>query len=161
MVNDILLILPLVSLVVWAGVLLDYFLIGIGRGGSDPRHRVLPHAVTACLAVLGLGGVLFKVAGAPLTGSSESPDPAMIAVVRTVILAAAIIVLVLIAKRWRRPEFLWISYPLILFGAAKLLFEDLPRGTPATLTVGLVAYGLALVLASRFRRPSPVIGPGG
>lgn len=144
----------IITLVVCAGLVVDYIVLGIGRRTDDPRRRILPHLTTAGLAVLGLGAAILKLAGGPLAGPAESVDAAMVAVMRTVVIALAIIALVVATKRWGRPEFLWISFPLILFGAAKLLFEDLPRGRPATVTVGLVAYGLALLLASRFRRPA-------
>jgi hypothetical protein len=42
-------------------------------------------------------------------------------------------------------------YPVLLAGAAKLLYEDLRVGVAATLFAGFAVYGVALIVAPRLR----------
>ena len=61
----------------------------------------------------------------------------------------------LLARRWRstrRSELRTLAYFALVAGGLKLLFEDLPGGTPMTLFVAFVFYGGALLLIPRLMR---------
>ncbi len=55
--------------------------------------------------------------------------------------------------RWsvRRQELMWLLYPLMLYGAYRLLTEDFPHGRPTTLALSLLFYGGTLLQLTRMR----------
>lgn len=78
-------------------------------------------------------------------------DAAALPTLRTTLLCAVAIGMVLAGSRWGRGELLWLQYPVMLLGAAKLLLEDFPSGRPAALALSLLSYGGALILLPRCR----------
>ena len=56
------------------------------------------------------------------------------------------------APKWNRRELAWLTFPLLTYGAARLLVEDLQSGRTVTLCVSLVFYGGALLLIPRRAR---------
>ena len=46
---------------------------------------------------------------------------------------------------------MWLQYPVMVIGAAKLLFEDFPKGHPTALAISLLFFGGTLILLPRFR----------
>jgi len=75
-----------------------------------------------------------------------------VATVRTIALAATALALAWLgrAPQWR--EAAWLVYPTLAAGGVKLLAEDFPHSTAATLFVALAMYGGALIAAPRLIR---------
>jgi hypothetical protein len=67
-------------------------------------------------------------------------------------LAVTALVLAWLGSGARFPEAAWLVYPVLVLGAVKLLAEDLPRSSAATLFVALAVYGGALIAAPRVMR---------
>lgn len=78
-------------------------------------------------------------------------DAGGLATLRTFLLCALAIGMALAGSRWGRVELVWLQYPLMLFGAAKLLLQDFPTGSPAVLALSLLSYGGALILLPHCR----------
>ncbi|HET8549105.1 MAG TPA: hypothetical protein VFL57_13905 [Bryobacteraceae bacterium] len=108
----------------------------------------IPAAVIAgilCWATMGL----IVAAAVVATGAANTP---LVASIRTAFLCAAALLLPSAASRFRRPELLWLVYPLMGFGALKLVLDDFAHGRAATLALSLLCYGATLVmLPGRFR----------
>jgi hypothetical protein len=114
------------------------------------RFSALPRLVLLLLAVWGTGGVLVRLAVPLIAGEPGSgADPAIVAAVRTAVLAAAAMLLAWAGRSSRLREASWLVYPVLLLGAVKLLVEDFPAGRASTLFVALALYGTALILAPR------------
>ncbi len=107
--------------------------------------RLLFSSATTCiamaLAVTGIVGIISGGAPAPI-----------LAVVRTLVLCAAIVLLIITGARWDHVEVIWIAYAAIAFCTSKLLFEDLRHGATASLAASLFLYGVMWVLVPRLLR---------
>jgi hypothetical protein len=119
-------------------------------GADQPWPSRIPRFGAALLALLGLGwaavsGLILATGGLPPQGD----DPAVVAVVRTGVLAATAITLALAARRPLWNELGWPVVPLLALGCVKLLIEDMRRGTPLTLTIAFALFGTALIMAPR------------
>lgn len=104
---------------------------------------------TAALGGLAALGIRLLGVSAPMGGGP-------LAAVRTGVLAAASIAAALLGRRARTRELAWLVYPLLALGGIKLLFEDVPKGTPLTLFIGFALFGSALLLAPRIARSGPI-----
>ena len=120
-----------------------YWITGAGEAGKG-RIPAFWISVLLCWAVLGL-------AGAGIT-SLLGPDSTFSSTLRTGVICAT--ALVLIRFSVRRPELQWLLYPLMLYGAYRLLTEDFPRGRPTALALSLLFYGGTLLLLTRMMRGS-------
>jgi hypothetical protein len=114
--------------------------------GATPTVPVrIPAAIIAgllCWSMLAFGwGML----------TALSMNAAGLATLRTFLLCAVAIGMALAGSRWGRGELLWLQYPVMLFGAAKLLLEDFPNGSPTALALSLLSYGSALIILPRCR----------
>ncbi len=78
-------------------------------------------------------------------------NAAALVTLRTFLLCAVAIGMALAGSRWGRGELLWLQYPVMLFGAAKLMLEDFPSGSPTVVALSLLSYGSALILLPRCR----------
>jgi hypothetical protein len=119
----------------------------IERAAAGP----LPAFATALLSALGLGAAAVLVLHRPSGAVLAAPLPAL----RTVVVSASSYVL---AKLWRgtgRKELRTLAYLALVAGGLKLLIEDVPSGTPLTLFVAFVFYGVALLLVPRTMRAAP------
>jgi hypothetical protein len=114
------------------------------------RFVHLPKLAVLALFTLGLGGVAVSLLAGVVT--KPEADRAVVAVVRTAVLAAAALGLALAGRRARTQEAAMLVYPVLLLAGAKLLFEDLRTGRPATLMFSLFLYGVALMVAPRLAR---------
>ncbi len=123
-----------------------------GRGTSWWAR--LPALVLGILLALG-AGALAENALERLVGPRG--NAATVAAGRTAVLAVAALLLALCRRKPRLYELSWLVYPVLLFGGAKLLFDDLPNGRPATLFLAFLLFGISLVLAPRLLR-APVSG---
>lgn len=102
--------------------------------------------------VLGLDSLVVQLAAPLLAGSPGSLDPGVLASLRTGVLAVSIVALAWISRYrnwWPAQRLVW---PLLGLAAIKLLAEDFPRGRASTMAVGLLSYGVALIVAARLRR---------
>jgi hypothetical protein len=110
----------------------------------------IPRFGAALLMLIGFGwaaisGLMIAVGGLPPQGAG----PAVVAVVRTGVLAMTVMALALAARRPHWGELGWLVVPLLALGCVKLLIEDMRRGTPLTLTIAFAMFGAALILAPR------------
>ena len=108
----------------------------------------IPSALLAgmvCWALIGLA-VAAMVAQ---TGAANTP---LVGSIRTALLCGLAIALPWMASRWDRPELVWLVYPVMAFGALKLVVEDFATGRAATVAISLLFYGATLVfLPARLR----------
>jgi hypothetical protein len=75
-----------------------------------------------------------------------------LSVIRTIVNCAAALSLAFVGIRWRRVELGWVAYAAVAFGTLKLLFEDLRYGSPASLVLSFLFYGLVLIVLPRLIR---------
>jgi hypothetical protein len=104
----------------------------------------------ASRAVVGLVGVwsLTGLGGGTLA-VSLGLSPAVLAAVRTGVLASSAVALAAASRRWRLIELPGLAYAVLVAGAVKLVVQDWPLGRPGELAVALLLYGSALLLAPR------------
>jgi hypothetical protein len=155
---------PLVSLVVTAvgyAILLRRGPATRNEVGSEPWFEVLPRfGVTSLLgwalacAAAGWLATAFRVAPSP------QADAAMLATIRTAVLAVFAVACASIGRKWTLRELGWLVWPILVLGGAKLLFEDFRHGRPLTLCLALALYGGALVAVSRLLRQRGPIRSG-
>jgi hypothetical protein len=111
-----------------------------------------PRSVLIILVVAGCGALVVSALRPLAGGQPPGSDPGGVAAMRMAVLAAASLVLAS-GRRWTAlPEFTGLVYAVLLLATAKLLLEDLPHGRAATLFVGFLFYGLALLAAPRLLR---------
>jgi hypothetical protein len=121
------------------------------------------HALRVALAVFaaaGFAGAGLVVARSmlPLTPPAES-QAALIATVRTAVLAAAALVVAWLGRQDDTREFGTLLYPVLVCGALKLLVEDLPASPPLLLFIAFALYGGALIAGPRIARALPTSTP--
>ncbi len=120
------------------------------------RVTRLPKLALLLLVLWSGGGLLIALVAPALAGiPGAGADPAILATVRTAILAAAALLLAWAGHGLWLREASWLVYPVLVLGGFKLLAEDFPAGRPLTLLVALALYGGALVLAPRLGRKRP------
>ena len=88
---------------------------------------------------------------APILADVRGPEPdlAVLAALRTAVLAASSVSLALSSRFKRWPEARWLVYPVLMLVGVKLFLEDFPHGQPVTLFVALALVGSALILVAR------------
>jgi hypothetical protein len=116
---------------------------------QESRSALLCSLLTAAILGGSLVGLLVwglaAFAGAP----GPRADAAVLATLRTAVLASIAVGLSWVGPRWNRQELIWLANLTVALGAAKLFFEDFWVGRPATLFLSLAFYGGALILTSR------------
>lgn len=75
--------------------------------------------------------------------------PSQVAVIRTLITCVVALALAFSGSRLVRTELVWIAYGTLALVTAKLLFEDLQHGHPASTAVSIFLYAVALILVPR------------
>ncbi|MBU2677231.1 MAG: hypothetical protein KJP16_09110 [Gammaproteobacteria bacterium] len=110
----------------------------------------LPQLLVLALSVWEVGGLMVAYV-APVAAGVGSPesDPAVLAALRTAVLAVASVTLALSSRHKRWPEARWLVYPVLILVGVKLFLEDFPHGQPVTLFVALALVGSALILVAR------------
>ena len=152
----------LVIIVVTAVV--SYLVLAMAK--ADPEHpwRIrIPRFVVILLAALGGGAALVLILARALGSQPPEADAAVVAAVRSGVVAGAAVALAALSRIPACLDLRWLVYPLFLFGALKLVLEDLPQGRPTTLFVAFACYGIALIIAPRLARSgqhSKAIWPG-
>ncbi len=84
-----------------------------------------------------------------LAAIGMTPGPSQVAVIRTLITCAVALALAFSGSRFGRTELVWIAYGALALVTAKLLFEDLQHGHPASTAVSIFLYAVALILVPR------------
>jgi hypothetical protein len=110
----------------------------------------LPQLIVLALSVWEVGGLIVVYLATLLAGTSGAePNLAILAALRTAVLATSSVTLALSSRFKRWPEARWLVYPVLILVGLKLFAEDFPNGQPATLFVALVFVGGALLLVAR------------
>jgi hypothetical protein len=145
---------PAVAQSAWSPQLMVVFIAGCICWMVPPGRRDDPSARYGRLPRTAIGLVLAFAAGAWLAALvvSGAMDPGMVATVRTSALAVTALALAWLGRDTRLREATWLVYPTLAAGAVKLLAEDFPHSTAATLFVALAMYGGALIAAPRLMR---------
>ncbi len=120
--------------------------------GVVTRARRVPRFLVAVITLAGIGYVAVALLVRLASAAPPDASPAVLAVVRTAVLAVTAVGLAWAGRYERFAELGWLVYPLLAAGCAKLVFEDLTIGNPVALTVGFALFGTALILAPRIRR---------
>jgi len=133
-------------LVTTAAAALVSTLVDSGHAG---KTRIPPLISAALLAwsALGLGAITIKaVFGAPSFATNLRTGLICLAAIGSAVWG------MLSVSRATRPEWIWLSYPLMLFGAWRIIVEDLPGGSPGVTALSLLFYGGTLLLVTRILR---------
>jgi len=150
------------SVLVLAAMAATTWLTAHPEGPIRPLARVprfllfLALALSATGVLAGWLAPLF--AGTPGAGAS----PAALATARTAILSCGVVLLAWLGRSPRWQEAGWLAYPALVLTGAKILFEDLRSGRPATQVLTFAFYGAALILVPRLRsrkREAPAAAP--
>jgi hypothetical protein len=102
--------------------------------------------------------VIVTAAGAFVTVLTLRLDPGaplyegLVATLRTGIFAATALVVAVLGRRQPSAEYGMLLYPILGFGALKLLLEDIRTSPPSLLVVAFGLYGGALILGPRLAR---------
>jgi hypothetical protein len=110
----------------------------------------VPQLIVLALSVWEVGGLMVLYL-APILADVSGPEPdlAVLAALRTAVLAASSVSLALSSRFKRWPEARWLVYPVLMLVGVKLFLEDFPHGQPVTLFVALALVGSALILVAR------------
>jgi hypothetical protein len=141
------------SLIIVATTVVSYVILAVSK--EDPEHtwRIrIPRFVVILLAALGSGAVAVLVLARALGNAPPEADTAVVAAVRTGVVASAAVVLAALSRIPACRDLRWLVYLLLLLGGLKLALEDLPEGRPVTLFVAFAFYGIALIFAPRLAR---------
>jgi hypothetical protein len=129
--------------------------------------RGVPHLlrlVLASLAVLSLVGVgIVGIRSLLLSGAGQALPAGAIATLRTGVLAGAALTVAWLGRNVATREFGALLYPLLGWGAVKLLVEDFRTSPPLLLFVAFALYGGALIAGpqmARYRRRAHHATPG-
>jgi hypothetical protein len=118
-----------------------YWMAGSGENGKA-RVPAFLIAALLCWAILGLGGAgITTVLG---------PGSAMSSTLRNGLICA--LALGLAKPGTRRPELIWLVYPLMLYGAYRLVAEDFTHSQTTALALSLLFYGGTLLQLTRMIR---------
>lgn len=142
---------PLLALV--ASLVGSYYRVETTRRIWGPLDH-LPKLLLLSTAVVGVAGLLATVllVGASTLFFDAQPPPHVVAALRTAALAGAPLTLALLSRFDRFATARWLIYPILILGAAKLLFEDVRLGTTWSLFFSLLIYGGAVSLTPRLLR---------
>jgi len=126
------------------------YAVGSRFRGEQWDHRIL-QLLSAILAVA--AAIIFLVSVLVwLAAIGMTPGPSQVAVIRTLITCAVALALAFSGSRLRQIELVWIAYGTLALVTAKLLFEDLQHGHPASTAVSIFLYAVALILVPRMTR---------
>jgi hypothetical protein len=122
----------------------------VGRNVST-RGATIPRVIVVSTLLWISMGVSVLVA-ADAVGNPARMSPSALATLRTAVLVLATLVLAHVERYESGREAGWLMYPLLIVTGLKLVFFDLPLGTPQTLFAALALYGFALIAAPRMAR---------
>jgi hypothetical protein len=111
--------------------------------------------VLAVCVVVSVAGVLVVTANALLAWGGVTPSQTgAVATLRTGVLALAALAVAWLGRRLGTRPCRVLLYPLLGWGAVKLLVEDFRTSPPLLLVVAFALYGGALIVGPRIARPS-------
>jgi len=120
----------------------------------------LPQLIVLALSVWEVGGLMVAYVAPALAGTGTAdPNPAVLAALRTAVLAVAAVTLAVSSRFKRWPEARWLVYPVLVLVGVKLFLEDFPHGQPVTLFVALALVGSALILVAKLLARSDSAAP--
>jgi hypothetical protein len=115
--------------------------------------ELLPQAIVGAVVLWSVAGMAAPwVTRGVLAASSATAEAAFLAASRTAVIAVLAVALAWAGRHWSLEELIWLVYPLLVGGGAKLLWEDFQYGEPMTLFIALAFYGGALILTPRLIR---------
>jgi hypothetical protein len=79
-------------------------------------------------------------------------DPSLGSTLRTILMALVALALAWFGRGRNLRELIWILFPWMIFGAAKLVSDDFRQGRSATLFLSLLVYGGTLIALPRLLR---------
>jgi len=133
--------------------------LGVRAFGAAKRLKVVaahrgsvavPRAIALGILVLGLSGIaILWIVPVVLDSPGRESDWGIVATIRTITLAAAVVLMGLLARGDRVREAGWLIYPLLIAAGLKILLEDFRQSEPATLFLALLVYGSALIVGPR------------
>jgi hypothetical protein len=121
------------------------------RTGARGPRAVIERVPSAVVAAILAWSLLSITSETLLAARLDAP---LAATIRTILISLIAITLGWFGKRRNLSELIWVLYPWMAFGAAKLLLEDFQQGSPATLFVSLLVYGGTLIALPRLLRAS-------
>jgi hypothetical protein len=142
---------------IWSGALTASLCYAIGtRQGaavtptwSSRTLRTLVAGTAVCL-VAGIAAGLLTCGYHAIFGAEATH--AYCATLRTLVLSSAALLLVWGGRRWARPEFSRLVYPVMALGAYRMVGVDLQQDRTAALFLSLLLFGGALMLLPRLMR---------
>lgn len=124
-------------------------------GQSAAAGPNLTRWALACMVAASVAGVAVVLARSMLPPALGLPLlSAIVATVRTGVLAAAAVAVAWLGRRAATLEFGVLLYPVLGWGAVKLLAEDVPTSPPLLLFVAFALYGGALIAGPRIAKTS-------
>jgi hypothetical protein len=131
-----------------------YWLAALPGGASTSRVVLdgLRVALAVCV-VVGVAGVLVVTAKALLAGSGVTSHAGVVATLRTGVLALGALAVAWLGGRVDTRACGMLLYPLLGWGALKLLIEDFRTSPPLLLVVAFAIYGGALIVGPRIAHP--------
>jgi hypothetical protein len=126
----------------WLAVVTALACHGIVARAATERRARLAAGVLGCLWLAGAYGLLVATV-------ATRASPAVLALVRCVVLAAAAVGVAASRPIPLLRDVRWLAYPLLVASGLDLLLENLGHGRPLTLFVAFAAYGVALRLTAR------------
>lgn len=121
----------------------------LAAGDTGGRITALARLVLATALVASVGTWLLVLVGRALL--SDAPNPGQVAMLRSLILAAAVVILTAAGRSHYGRALGRLALPVLIAGGLKLLADDLWHSEPLQLFVTLAAYGLALMMSSKLR----------
>ena len=128
------------------------------RSGSSRTAHALRVAL-AFFAAAGFAGSVVIVARSMLPSGSAALQAALIATLRTGVLAAAALSVAALGRHGATRECNALLLPLLAWGALKLLVEDVRTSPPSLLFVAFALYGGALIAGPRIAKMRAPVGP--
>ena len=131
----------------WLTALAAALVYGIMRT-TRSKVETVPQRIPAAWVIALLAAGIYALA---LAGLARI-DASLASTLRTSLISLMAILLGWFGKRLGLAELIWILYPWMAFGAAKLFAEDFRLGRPLTLFASLLVYGGTLIALPRLLR---------
>lgn len=126
-----------------------------GRQSSTRSFQVLRLVVAASVVWLAAGLTAMAATGAYHGVFGGDASRAYCATLRTTVLAGGALLLAWAGPRWKRVELSRLAYPLVAFGAWRLVAADWQQEGKAAFVLSLLAYGATLMALPRLWRKAP------
>lgn len=115
---------------------------------ARPRlMQLLPAALAAAAGAALLAEGLLRVVALDVVPAAQH-----IAFIRTLAACVPALALAFAGSRWQRLELNWIAYALLVFVAAKLLYEDLRHGHLEFIAASIFVFAVTLIAVPRLAR---------